>query len=100
VKYRLLGRTGVWVSEISLGTMTFGGKNHPVWGHMGALGQEEVNRVVATALDAGINFIDTADVYANGESEELLGQVIGQRRRDVVLPSGRGRTTRGFPACT
>jgi len=102
VKYRLLGRTGVWVSEISLGTMTFGGKDHPVFRAMGALGQEEVNRVVSTALDAGINFIDTADIYAGGESEELLGQAIGQRRRDVVLatkllaPVGPGPNDQGL----
>jgi aryl-alcohol dehydrogenase-like predicted oxidoreductase len=85
VKYRQLGRTGVWVSEISLGTMTFGGKGHPVYGNIGALGQPEVDRVVGTALDAGVNFIDTADVYAEGESEELLGRAIGKRRREVVL---------------
>jgi aryl-alcohol dehydrogenase-like predicted oxidoreductase len=102
VKYRLLGRTGVWVSEISLGTMTFGGKDHPVFRAMGALGQEEVNRVVSVALDAGVNFIDTADVYADGESEELLGQAIGQRRRDVVLatkllaPVGPGPNDQGL----
>ncbi|MGK5739303.1 aldo/keto reductase [Micromonospora sp. URMC 103] len=102
MKYRLLGRTGVWVSEISLGTMTFGGKTHPVFGNMGALGQEEVDRVVGTALDAGINFIDTADVYADGESEELLGQAIRRRRRDVVLatklmaPMGPGPNDMGL----
>jgi aryl-alcohol dehydrogenase-like predicted oxidoreductase len=85
VKYRLLGRTGVWVSEISLGAMTFGGKDHPVYGPHGALGQEDVDRLVNTALDAGINFVDTADVYADGESEELLGRALGGHRRDVVL---------------
>lgn len=85
MKYRLLGRTGVWVSEISLGAMTFGGKDHPVFSTLGALGQQDVDRLVGTALDAGINFVDTADVYADGESEELLGRAIGSRRRDVVL---------------
>jgi aryl-alcohol dehydrogenase-like predicted oxidoreductase len=102
VKYRLLGRTGVWVSEISLGTMTFGGKSHPMYQHIGGLGQEEVDRVVGTALEAGINFIDTADAYADGESEELLGQAIGQRRREVVLatkllaPVGPGPNDQGL----
>jgi aryl-alcohol dehydrogenase-like predicted oxidoreductase len=102
VKYRLLGRTGVWVSEISLGTMTFGGKSHPVYQHIGGLGQEEVDRVVGTALEAGINFIDTADAYSDGESEELLGQAIGQRRREVVLatkllaPVGPGPNDQGL----
>ncbi|MFK3983851.1 aldo/keto reductase [Micromonospora sp. NPDC050397] len=102
MKYRLLGRTGVWVSEISLGTMTFGGKEHPVFRPIGGLGQDEVDRVVGTALDAGINFIDTADVYADGESEELLGRAIGNRRRDVVLgtkliaPVGPGPNDQGL----
>ncbi|GAA4592271.1 aldo/keto reductase [Planotetraspora phitsanulokensis] len=102
MKYRLLGRTGVWVSEISLGAMTFGGKEHPVYRTHGALGQEEVDRIVGTALDAGINFIDTADVYADGESEELLGRAIGRRRRDVLLatkllaPVGPGPNDQGL----
>ncbi|MEU6521057.1 aldo/keto reductase [Streptomyces sp. NPDC046978] len=102
MKYRLLGRTGVWVSEISLGAMTFGGKEHPVYRTHGALGQEEVDRIVGTALDAGINFIDTADVYADGESEELLGRAIAQHRRDVLLatklmaPVGPGPNDQGL----
>jgi aryl-alcohol dehydrogenase-like predicted oxidoreductase len=102
VKYRLLGRTGVWVSEISLGAMTFGGKDHPVYGPHGALGQSEVDRLVGTALDAGINFFDTADVYADGESEELLGRALGHRRQDVVLatklyaPVGPGPNDQGL----
>ncbi|SDM26742.1 Predicted oxidoreductase [Nonomuraea maritima] len=102
MKYRLLGRTGVWVSEISLGAMTFGGKDHPVYRTHGALGQEEVSRLVGAALDAGVNFVDTADVYADGESEELLGRVIGRRRRDVLLatkliaPVGPGPNDQGL----
>jgi aryl-alcohol dehydrogenase-like predicted oxidoreductase len=102
MNYRLLGRTGVWVSEISLGTITFGGAQHPVYSPLGALGQPEADRVVGTALEAGINFIDTADVYADGESEELLGRALGQRRRDVVLatkllaPVGPGPNDQGL----
>ncbi|GIF75847.1 aldo/keto reductase [Asanoa siamensis] len=102
MKYRLLGRTGVWVSEISLGTMTFGGKEHPVFRNVGALGQAEVDQVVGSALDAGVNFIDTADVYADGESEELLGRAIGSRRRDVIVgtkllaPVGTGPNDQGL----
>ncbi|MGQ4427085.1 aldo/keto reductase [Streptomyces violaceoruber] len=102
MKYRLLGRTGVWVSEISLGIMTFGGKDHPVFGRLGALGQEEADRFVGAALDAGINFVDTADMYADGESEELLGRALGKRRRDVVLgtklmaPVGPGPNDQGL----
>jgi aryl-alcohol dehydrogenase-like predicted oxidoreductase len=87
---------------MSLGTMTFGGKDHPVWGAFGALGQEDADRMVGTALDAGINFIDTADVYSDGESEELLGRALGRRRRDVVLatkvhaPTGPGPNDNGW----
>ncbi|MFF0366779.1 MULTISPECIES: aldo/keto reductase [unclassified Micromonospora] len=85
MKYRLLGNTGVYVSEISLGTMTFGGSGHPIWGGLGALALPDAQRLVDTALDAGVNFVDTADTYSEGESEELLGQALGKRRRDVVL---------------
>lgn len=102
MKYRLLGRTGVWVSEIALGTMTFGGQDHPVYGHFGALGQVEADRLVGAALDAGVNFVDTADVYADGESEELLGRALGRRRPDVLLatkliaPVGPGPNDHGL----
>ncbi|RKR88923.1 aryl-alcohol dehydrogenase-like predicted oxidoreductase [Micromonospora pisi] len=102
MKYRLLGRTGVWVSEISLGAMTFGGKDHPIYRTLGGLQLDEVDRMVGTALDAGINFIDTADIYSDGESEELLGQALKQRRRDVVLatklhaPTGPGPNDNGL----
>jgi aryl-alcohol dehydrogenase-like predicted oxidoreductase len=82
--------------------MTFGGAEHPVFRNLGALGQEDVDRLVGTALEAGVNFIDTADVYADGESEELLGRAIGRRRRDVVLatkllgPVGPGPDDQGL----
>jgi aryl-alcohol dehydrogenase-like predicted oxidoreductase len=102
VKYRLLGRTGVWVSEISLGTMTLGGSDHPIFRNVGALGQEAADRLIGTALDAGVNFIDTADMYADGESEEIIGRSLGRRRRDVVLgtklsaPMGPGPNDQGL----
>jgi aryl-alcohol dehydrogenase-like predicted oxidoreductase len=86
MKYNQLGRTGLLVSELCLGTMTFGGKGF--WQAMGALGQSAVDQIVKGARDAGINFIDTADVYSDGESETLLGQSIkssGIKRSDVVL---------------
>jgi aryl-alcohol dehydrogenase-like predicted oxidoreductase len=102
VKYRLLGPTGVWVSEVSLGTMTFGGNGHPVWGQFGALDQADADRLVGTALDAGINFVDTANVYSDGESEQMLAQALGKRRQEVVLatkvhaPTGPGRNDLGL----
>jgi aryl-alcohol dehydrogenase-like predicted oxidoreductase len=86
VQYRTLGRTGLWVSEISLGAMTFGGaSDDPVWGAVGALRIEESERLVDVAIDAGVNLIDTADVYAGGESEEQLGRILQERRDRVLL---------------
>ncbi|MGI9024737.1 MAG: aldo/keto reductase, partial [Burkholderiaceae bacterium] len=61
-----LGRTGIFVSELCLGTMTFGG-GAGIWGKIGELQQADAERLVGKALDAGINFIDTADVYAGGK---------------------------------
>jgi aryl-alcohol dehydrogenase-like predicted oxidoreductase len=69
MKYRKLGNTGLIVSEVALGSMQFGGGMN-----MGNLGQEDTKRMVKVALDNGINFIDTADVYSLGESETLVGQ--------------------------
>jgi aryl-alcohol dehydrogenase-like predicted oxidoreductase len=85
MKYAQLGATGVFVSRISLGAMSFGGRGSQVWDAVGALDVKETDRLVGAALDHGVNLIDTADVYAAGESEELLGQVLGARRRDVIL---------------
>ena len=80
MKYRKLGNTGLIVSEVALGTMQFGGKMN-----MGNLGQEDTNRMVRLALDRGINFIDTADVYSRGESETLLGNALKGVREEIVL---------------
>ena len=74
MKYRLLGRTGLYVSELCLGTMTFGDQGF--WKVMGGLGQEAVTTLVKQAFDAGINFIDTANVYSLGASETLTGAAI------------------------
>jgi len=89
MKYKQLGRTGLYVSEICLGTMTFGGKGSPgFWRMVGELEQKDVDAIVGRALAAGVNFVDTADVYAFGQSEKLLGQSlknVGVRRQDVVV---------------
>jgi aryl-alcohol dehydrogenase-like predicted oxidoreductase len=80
MKYRKLGNTGLIVSEVALGTMQFGGKMN-----MGNLDQVETARMVRLALDRGINFIDTADVYSLGESETLVGNALKGVRTEVVL---------------
>ncbi|MFD1311274.1 aldo/keto reductase [Streptomyces kaempferi] len=77
MQYRTLGRTGVKVSTLALGAMNFG--------KMGRTTQDEVNTLVDTALESGINVIDTADVYGDGESEEMVGKAIAGGRDDVVL---------------
>lgn len=68
MRYQKLGNTGLFVSELCLGTMTFGGEGG-MWGKIGQLQQSEAEQLVGRALDAGINFIDTADVYSEGRSE-------------------------------
>jgi aryl-alcohol dehydrogenase-like predicted oxidoreductase len=86
MRYKTLGNTGLAVSEICLGTMTFGGKGF--WTNIGALDQSVADGIVARALDAGVNFIDTADVYSEGLSEEITGQAMknsGRPRSDIVL---------------
>jgi len=89
--YRTLGRTGLFVSELCFGSMTFGGKGG-IWEKIGDTAQREADQLIALALDAGINFFDTADVYSEGESERILGKALGSRRRNIVLASKvRGR---------
>ena len=70
-----LGRTGLFVSELCLGTMTFGGAEG-MWRQIGALQQPDAEKLIGQAIDAGINFIDTADVYAGGISEQITGQAL------------------------
>src|SRR5262245_4066209 len=95
MKYRQLADTGVFVSELCLGAMTFGGAGQ-IWEAIGGLGQADVDALVHRALDQGINFIDTADVYSAGDSERLLGKALAGRRHDVVLATKvRGRTDQG-----
>lgn len=75
MRYQKLGHTGLFVSELCLGTMTFGGEGG-LWGKVGQLRQAEAERLVGSALDAGINFIDTANVYSEGRSEAITGQAL------------------------
>ena len=88
MRYRQLGRSGLFVSEICLGAMTFGGNTGGIWSMIGDLDQQAVNAVVGKALESGVNFIDTADVYSFGVSEKLVGQSLkdlGVKRSDVVI---------------
>ncbi|MER7169168.1 aldo/keto reductase [Micromonospora sp. NPDC000207] len=93
MQYRRLGASGVEVSTLCLGAMMFG-----AWGNED---EQECHRIVGEALDAGVNFVDTADVYAQGQSEEILGRALRGRRDDVVLatkfhePMGTDRNRRG-----
>ena len=94
MRHRKLGKTGLFVSELTLGCMTFGGKGF--WEVVGKLGAQEVEKLVGTSLDAGVNLIDTADVYSEGESEKLLGQALkalGRPREQILVATKcRGRT--------
>jgi len=100
---RRLGESGLFVSQMCFGAMTFGGKDG-LWGQVGRLGQDDANALVKSAIDLGINFIDTANTYADGRSEEILGKSlkdIGIARDDVVIatkvaaPMGEGLNARG-----
>lgn len=102
MRYRTLGRTGLLVSEICLGTMTFGGRGF--WSSIGTLDQTPADRLLQRSLEAGVNFVDTADVYSEGLSEEITGKAIrnsGRPRSDIVLatkvfgPTGKAVNDRG-----
>jgi aryl-alcohol dehydrogenase-like predicted oxidoreductase len=87
MRYNQLGGTGLFVSELCLGTMTFGSRGE-IWQNIGGLGQDEAEALLWQAHEAGINFIDTADVYSEGESERITGQAIrnlGIARDEIVL---------------
>src|ERR1700712_3874909 len=93
MRYRTLGATGIEVSAHCLGAMMFG-----AWGNPD---HEDSIRIIHAALDGGINFVDTADVYSSGESEEIVGEALKGRRDDVVLatkffiPTGEGPNASG-----
>jgi len=95
MKYRQLADTGVFVSELCLGAMTFGGQGQ-MWEVIGGLDQPAVDAIVHRAIDQGINFIDTADVYSAGESETMVGKALAGRRHEIVLATKvRGRMGQG-----
>jgi aryl-alcohol dehydrogenase-like predicted oxidoreductase len=87
VETRYLGRTGVSVSPLCLGAMMFGGWGNP--------DHDDSIRIIHRALDAGINFIDTADVYSRGESEEIVGKALGGGKRDNVVLATKFHGTMG-----
>jgi aryl-alcohol dehydrogenase-like predicted oxidoreductase len=91
--YRLLGRSGLKVSTLTVGTMTFGGKG---WARtVGDLGVNEARRLVDLCLDAGVNLIDTADVYSQGVSEDIIGEITGGKRKNGVLIATKARFPMG-----
>ena len=98
MRYRPLGRTGQFVSEICLGTMTFSG-GAGIWKAIGDLDQEASTKLVGRAIEAGVNFFDTANVYSEGRSEAQFGQALRDlavNREDVIVATKvRGRTGPG-----
>lgn len=93
MEYRLLGRSGLKVSTITMGTMTFGRVG---WAKtVGDLGVKDAKKLVDMCVDAGVNLLDTADVYSQGASEEILGEIIGGPRKDGVLIATKARFPMG-----
>ena len=95
MRYRLFGKTGLYVSELCLGTMTFGGKGF--WEAIGKLTASEAEALIGVALDEGVNFIDTADVYSEGESERHVGAALASlgRPRDHIIVATKVRSRTG-----
>ncbi|MDG7008603.1 MAG: aldo/keto reductase [Nitrososphaerota archaeon] len=100
MKYITLGDTGLRVSRLCLGCMSFGGPDAP--GFEWTVGYDDAKRVIDRAVDLGVNFFDTADVYSNGRSEQIVGRALAGRRNQVVLatkvglPTGEGPDDRGL----
>lgn len=93
MEYRLLGRSGLKISTVTMGTMTFGGEG---WARQtGDLGISEARRLVDLCIDAGVNLIDTADVYSSGKSEEIVGEILCGKRKDGVLIATKARFPMG-----
>ena len=101
MEYRQLGNSGLKVSALAMGTMTFGGKGNSA--KVGNLQLKDVRKLIDIVADAGINLIDTADVYSDGASEELIGEAMGPKRAPAMLiatkarfPMGEGPNDRGL----
>jgi aryl-alcohol dehydrogenase-like predicted oxidoreductase len=103
MRYNPLGNSGLFVSELCLGTMTFG-TGAGFWKNIGQVGVAEAEKLIARATESGVNFIDTADVYSDGESETITGQALknlGVKRSDIVVATkvynrfGQGVNDRG-----
>ncbi|WP_337266656.1 aldo/keto reductase [Oryzifoliimicrobium ureilyticus] len=93
MEYRQLGRSGLKISTLTIGTMTFGGKG---WAKkVGDLGVSESRRLIDLCIDAGVNLIDTADVYSEGASEEILGEIVGGPRKNGLLIATKARFPMG-----
>ena len=103
MRFNRLGNTGLFVSELCLGTMNFGGEGEP-WRAFGAISQQEADHQIRTAIEAGINFLDTADAYAQGAAEQMVGRALRSLaipRDEIVVatkvfgPTGTGPNNRG-----
>jgi len=94
MEYRLLGRSGLKVSALSMGTMTFGRSKS---GPLGSVGLKDAKRQIDQCIDAGINLIDTANVYARGESEEIIGEALKGKRDTVVVATKARFNMHGRP---
>jgi aryl-alcohol dehydrogenase-like predicted oxidoreductase len=93
MQYRQLGRSGLKISTLTLGTMTMGGKG--VFEKVGAVGLAEAKRQIDMCLDAGVNLIDTADIYSTGGSEEIIGEALGGVRKSGVMLATKVRFAMG-----
>jgi aryl-alcohol dehydrogenase-like predicted oxidoreductase len=105
MEYRQLGNSGLMVSTLTLGTMTFGGKGN--FAKVGSLSLKDVSKLIDIVADVGVNLIDTANVYSAGHSEELIGEAMGAKRKPGMLiatkaryPMGPGPTTAACRART
>src|SRR5215472_310558 len=102
MKYTTLGKTGLKVSRLCIGCMSFGGPDGE--GYEWTLGYDDAKKIIERAIDLGINFFDTADVYSNGKSEQIVGKALEGRRDEIVLatkvglPTGEGPDDHGLGA--